>query len=247
MKCKVGLISRPYNVTDDCLINLGEIFDLKIKNDVNLLYELHKNIKYLYPFQVFIESNKIILDNIEEISAIQSRYKLTRKPIMLGNSRKKRIKFNSPELYDISCMVPLFSDKQSIPKYIENKTSSLSFAFILFPYDDPILRGEIVDSCLNISKGEKVYFYILGKIRGMNRVPTCKLSKRYLLKHGLANIFTQEYDKFPDCIDEAVNMIKFSLDPSVKILIGIDRKDMSNVMKNIRKKKLTKQITLICN
>lgn len=246
MKCKVGLISKSYNDSDNCVINLGEIFDLKIKNDVNLLYEIHRNTRYLYPFQAYIE-DRIILDNIEEISAIQSRYKLTRKPIIIGNSSKKRIKFNSPELYDISCMVPLFSDKQSIPKYIENKTSSLSFAFILFPYNDPILRGEIVDSCLNISKGEKVYFYALGKVQGMNRAPTCKLCKRYLLKHGFANIFTQEYDKFPDCIDEAVNMIKFSLDPSVKILIGVEKKDMSSVMKHIRKMKLTKQITLVCN
>lgn len=251
MECKIGLIAKPLNRKQNCFLNIGEIFDKNIRNNINVLYELHTIMKYMYPFKIKIENKDIIPDNLTEIAIIQEKYKLTRKISLYG--KDKDTKFRTPELYDISCMVPLFPNQIPRLRFTESKNNPIRM-IVLFPYENPILRGEILNSCFNLTTKCKTYFYTLGYIRGKNTSSTCELSKRYLLTCGIKkeNIYTENYDTFPDCIMEILNMIKFIFPYTVvKIMFAIARYDMQKFMDYIRlnnAQRLSKQkIQLICN
>jgi hypothetical protein len=250
IKCKIGVISKSRD--KDCFLNLGEIFDKSIRQDVNTLYKLHQNLRYFCPFKATIKGKNVTPDNIEEISTLQKRYKLTRKIYVSGKIPNGKSKFLSPQLYDISCMVPLFPDK--ICKTVVQGKGSTTFMFILFPYTDPIVRGEIVDNCFSVVKDNRVCFYTIGGVYGNNTQSTCDLSRRYLLSCGVedVNINRNQYDEFPDCIIEAMNMIDFLMpDTELKMFLGIQREDMNRVMNHIRlasKFSMFKhKLTLICN
>lgn len=236
IKCKIGLIAKPRDDTQDCFLNLGEVFDKTIRGDVNILYEFHKNLRYLCPFKAEIDGRDGRPDNIEEIMAFQSRYKLTRKIWLNGKTENGTIKFLTPQLFDISCMVPLFQDIISRTVYPKGRNFPAKM-FILFPYSDPFVRGEIIDSCLTVVKDYKVYFYVMGEKKGMNSMITSDLNRRYLLSCGVEdnNIVRNQYDEFPDCIMEALNMINLLL-PYVKMktLLALKREDMNQVMTHIR-------------
>jgi hypothetical protein len=251
INCKIGLISFCVDSSQNCFLNLGEIFDKKIRENINALYEIHTNMRYLCPFKVVIDNENIIPDNMEEISIIQERYKLTRKISMIGKGKSK--KFRAPNLYDISCMVPLFSTKVPRLRYPLSNVTPMRM-IILFPYSDPILRGEIIDACSSFSIEKQTFFYVIGTIQGRNLVPTCDLSRRYLLTCGINsyNINKSQYDIFPDCIFEVLNIIDFILPGrEMELIIAVSKEDMSKVMQKIRlwnsEGKLKKKIQLMCN
>ena len=126
--------------------------------------------------------------------------------------------------------------------------------FILFPYTDPIVRGEIVDNCFSVLGEYKACFYTIGGLQGQNTRATCDLSKRYLLTCGVEddNISRNEYDNFPDCILEALNMIKFIFpDTEMQVFIAVQREDMRRVMDHIRLVNklgmIDRKLYMICN
>lgn len=251
ISCKIGLIAKPRDSTQDCFLNLGEVFDKTIRENVNILYELHTIMKYMCPFKITTEGKNITPDNLEEIAIVQARYKLTRKIWRKG--KYKSTKFLAPELYDISCMVPLFPDKVPRLEYPQSNETPMRM-IILFPYEDPVVRGEIIDSCASISNERKTCFYAIGSVQGNNTRPTCDLSRRYLLSCGIQddNIYREQYDTFPDCIIEALNMINFVLpDTEMEIMIAVSREDMQKVLAYIRMAnalgKLEQRIQLMCN
>lgn len=246
MQCKIGLISKSSDSVHDCFLNLGEIFDKSIHDDRNILYELHTNLRYLRPFTAQIDGKNAVIDNIEEISIFQNHYKLTRKCWIDKTMSSCTVNFLSPQLYDITCMIPLFSD--TIPKSIcYDGNTEPARVFMLFPYSNPIMRGKIIDNCFSIAKKYKSYFFVIGSKKGYN-------SKKYLLSCGVEdkNIICNQYDTFPDCILESLNMIKFMVpDTDMKIFIAVCRKDMNRVMSHIRLYRKTGLINikleLICN
>jgi hypothetical protein len=253
INCNLGLISKPKDHTQNCFLNLGEIFDRSIRQDVNILYELHKNLRYLCAFKAKIEGKDIIPDNIEEISTLQNRYKLTRKIWVKGQVQNGAMKFLSPELYDLSCMVPLFPNK--ISRSICPKGNEMPLRmFVLFPYTDPIVRGEIVNNCFSVLGKYKACFYTIGGLQGHNTRATCDLSRRYLLTCGVEddNISCIQYDEFPDCILEVLNMIKFILpETEMQVFIAVQREDMNRVMDYIRLANklgiIDRKLCMICN
>lgn len=262
INCKIGLISKPFNNSEDCFLNLGEIFDKGIRNNISILYELHKCLPYICSFNIKVKNDIIILDNMEDIISLQDKYKLTRKIWLYGynnmRTNTKKIKFLTPELYDISCMVPLFSDKikRTLCPIVGIKNPLR--IFILFPYKDPTVRGKIIDNCFNIADNHKLYFYTMGGVYGSNTNSISKLNRRYLLSRGVKDedIYMNEYDNnedFDECIIEALNMIDFIISNKEIFLlyIGVESKDMSTTMNHIRKakksNKINRNIYLVCN
>lgn len=69
------------------------------------MYDIFLATTRLYPFTAYITNTNIDLDNIEEIYNFQNRYKLT-KTIMIYGDINGKVDFSTPELWDISCMVP---------------------------------------------------------------------------------------------------------------------------------------------
>jgi len=156
INCRLGLISKPCDDSQDCFLNLGEVFDKTIRGDVNTLYELHKNMRYFCPFEAEVNGRDVRPDNMEEIITFQTRYKLTKKIWINGKIKNGTVKFRTPQLFDVSCMVPLFPDV--IPHAVCPKgNTSPNRMFLLFPYSNPITRGEIVESCFNAVEGCNVF------------------------------------------------------------------------------------------
>ena len=152
-----------------------------------------------------------------------------------------------------SVILPLFPEK--VPRLrIPSSDETPLRMIILFPYKDPVLRGKIIESCVNILNVRKTCFYTIGTVHRKNTRPICDLSRRYLLSCGINddNIYRDRYDKFPDCIMEVLKMIKFILpDTEMEINIAVSRDDMQKVMSYIRlinkSGMLDKRIQLFCN
>ena len=252
--CKIALISKPVNTKINSFINIGEIYDSDMKKDTQFLYDIHKNTKYMGKFKACFKNNNIQIDNIEDIHSIQRRYNLTRR-ILAKGQKKDTILFDKPQLYDITCMVPLFPTK-IYPQYTINDSILLLplQLFLIFPYSDPIIRGELLDRCLELKKDRKIYFCLFGNIYRKNTRATYNFSRDYLLECGIHSddIICGIYDKFPECIQESLLLVEMALNTlSVELFIAVARDDMSQVMNHIRQSKnnlgFRKKIQLICN
>jgi hypothetical protein len=204
-KCTFGLVAKSRDPRNNYLLFLGEIKE----KDEKLLYNLHKELRFLCKFNAAIVDNSILPDNADEILAFQKKYNIEPKILLTGLVEEKTIKLLSPELYDITCMVPLFSDTvtRSI-KQIHN--SQLKVFFILPRCNDPFIRGKIIDTCFEAAGEREMFFYLIGYIYGINKIKTSNLTKRYLLSCGVEdkNIVWDEEDHGHGWLDEAINMIK---------------------------------------
>jgi hypothetical protein len=253
IKCRIGLVAKIKNDLKSYVF-LGEIFDPHIRKDINKLYELHNNLQYLYPFKIGINKTNINLNNIEDIYSLQEKYKLTRK-IYVKNKKLTGIKHClKPQLYDISCMTPLFSTK-TVKRKIPVKLIDPEKIFILMPYKDPIIRGEIIHSCLHIMDNNKAIFICIGDKCGKNLLSTSSLIKKYLITLGVnhTSIICQTYDNPIDCIMEALIMLTMIIqDGTPDIFICVEKHDMGKMLHNIKYINKTtniinNKIKFICN
>jgi len=254
IKCKIGLISLPLDGNMDFCVHLGEVFDKVIKNDKRALYELHSNLRFLYPLKLEINDTSIVPDNLEDIRYFQIKYKMTRK-VYIDNPRKNNTyKYRKPQLYDITCMTPLFTDeipRSVCPVTTHNKTR----VFVLLPYLSPVVRGELVDRCLTMISNETTgVFFTMGKNKGSNVKSTCDLYRRYLLTCGVedSNINKTEYDEFPDCISETlvfVDLIVGSVDHDIYMCVSTEEiGNLLNCVKLLTKLGMLKTpVKFICN
>lgn len=251
IKCKIGLVSFPTNDKEKYYLNLGEIYDKNIRQDISILYELHNNLKYLCGLIVKNKNkDKVIPTNIEEIITLQMKYKLTPKIYITFLQKsdielKENVEFSRPELYDISCMVPLFPN--SIPKCLyQNNESEHSKLFIILPCSDPISRGKIIENCIKTIGKSKGYFLTIGNQIGNNVENSCELNRRYLMSCGVPedSIITNNISYFtPECLRQIYI-------PN-NIFLGVSGKDVGKVLidvRNLRKKKDIKDIIyFICD
>lgn len=247
IKCKIGLIAFPINYSKDYFLYLGELYDKKIKNDEKLLYEFYTKLIYLCSFKVLIKDGKIIPDNLTDLFSFQKRYKLTKKIYSNYTISDGIIKYNSPKLYDLDCMVPLY--KEALIKNIINMNNSNDMRmFILMSYSDPIIRGEIIDNCINAFQNKYACFLIIEGEKDNNAL----LTKRYLISRGVKNkdIIINQYNEFPDCIIEAITIINMLYD-CADIFLGVSRDEICNVSKNIKLLhniiSIKKRFHFICN
>ena len=232
--CKIGIIAFPKNYSKIHFLNIGEIYDKKIKNNINTLYNLHSELKYLCCFRTCNIEGKIIPDNLEEIIIYQTKYKLTRKIFENVCINEEIVEYNEPELYDLSCMVPLFENK--VPRYDYNiKNNEYVRVFILLPEIDPIKRGEIINNCLNCSENREIYFYLLGDRYGSNLEKTINLTRRYLLSCNVPEKYINRLDfsEFPDCIMETITIIE-SIFETCEIYIAVSKENIRDNLEYIR-------------
>jgi len=236
MNCKIGLISFPVNSQKYYFLNLGEIYDKNVRRSPSLLYEFHKNLQYFCEFTATIDASKVFPDNIEEIKFFQRKYKLTPKIFLsdVENEFYEKMEFSAPQLYDMSCMVPLFSEKISKCVYVDNKATQTKL-FIILPYTDPILRGKIIKNCLKSVVDTKGYFLTIGNKKGMNRVNSCELDMRYLLSCGVPEkyIMMNEYEEFPDFIAESLNIANMIFYPDT-VFIGVSTEEVGKILSCVR-------------
>lgn len=247
-KCSIGLVAKSSEPKKNYLLFLGEIKE----KDEKLLYVLHKELRFLCKFNASIVDSSILLDNAEEILAFQKKYNIEPKISVTGVVEEKSIQLLAPELYDITCMVPLFSDK--VMRNVKPICNSKSKVFFIFPRCiDPFIRGKIIDTCFEAADEREMFFYLIGCIYGINKIKTSKLTKRYLLSCGVEdkNIICDKEDQGHGWLVEAINMIKFiTPDEDPEILIAVDRELMKVLMNYIRSEKasgrIDKKVRIIC-
>ena len=246
-KCTIGLVAKSRDPRNNYLLFLGEIKE----KDQKLLYNLHKELRFLCKFNATIIDSSILPDNADEILSFQKKYNIEPKILLTGIVEEKTIKLLAPELYDITCMVPLFSDTVTRIKPIHNSKSKV---FFIFPRCiDPFIRGKIIDTCFEASDVREMFFYLIGYIYVINKIKTSNLTKRYLLSCGVEdkNIICDEEDQGHGWLVEAINMIKFiTPDEDPEILIAVDRELMNVLMNYIRFEKaagrIDKKVRIIC-
>jgi hypothetical protein len=160
------------------------------------------------------------------------------------------VKYLPPELFDISCMVPLFDKPvQYQPIYINNTKQPINNVFIILSHPNPITRGQIIDSCINAINGKKALFVCIGGCIGKNTIKTSVLIKKYLTRCGVPNkdIVIQEFDKYPNCITEALLHINIILQKQTQIFIAVNKERIHDVLVYIKKCKVIQKIRFICN
>jgi hypothetical protein len=249
--CKIGIVARKRDNTSS-FIYLGEIFMSEMRNNVQCLFEIHSYLRFLCSFRAFYKGDKVCIDNMEDIYTLQEKYKLTKRIYITEPKEKGVLKYFAPELYDISCMIPLF--QESVPRYnFINRQGVSDDMFILLPYLDPIIRGKIADSCMNTLKDRPGIFVCVGGKQKQNIMKVGDLYRRYLLSCGVnsEDIIIHEYDELPDLIIDVLTILDMITEKSTRVFIGVDRRDMSDILNYIRVSRamglITRKIQFICD
>ena len=247
-KCRIGIIARPRDPRKDYLLCLGETN----QKDEKFLCDLHKELRFLCKFNAIIDGINILPDNAEEILAFQKKYNIDQKIWVTGDPKEKIIKLLAPELYDITCMVPVFSD--TIPRTVKPTCNSQIRVFFICPScADPFMRGKIIDTCFDAAGEREMSFYLIGGTYGINRIKTCDLMRRYLLSCGVEdkNIVCDGADHGQGWLVEAINMVKFyTSGGDEEIVIAVDRDSMNIFTNYMRSEKavgrIDKKVRIIC-
>lgn len=248
LNCRLAVISWPISQSNqkptsykDIFINLGEIYDENVRNDTKLLYELHVNLKYLYPFKI----KNGIPYNIEDFKPYQEKYKLSCINI---NMKLKNEVYHTPCLYDLSCMKPLFFyDYRFLPTIPSFGTPKI---FIILPYSCPIIRGNILDTCIRLSNQNSLYVLSGDKYEN-NKNTTSTLSSRYLRKRGISmkSIIKNLYNNFPTALLDIFEILNL-LVPDYKdyqLFISCYSKDIYRLMMFIKIRNIKKLLNLTSN
>ena len=241
---RIGIIAKPNisNISKDEYLIIGEY--IGDKNNIDLLYQLYKDLTYLYPFWgISVHHNgytEIIPTNIKDFIYLQNKYNLTKK-IFIPKSRlkSKLIQFNTPQLYNISCGVKLFEDsvihRRVLSHKIQQTPSNKSIIFVIPDYRNPINRGKSIDKSLNLYASSfhdrELFFIVLGNATSPNKIDTWKLSKRYLIKKGVSNdcICTSLCSK--NIIKSICEIIPFiTSNEDIKIYLSVRSSDINNYL-----------------
>lgn len=231
IKCKIGIASRPRKNVQDCFLLLGEIYDNNIRTDIKALYHIHKRLAYMIEFKAIVKKFKVKTNINEDIHQMQTECKLVKTCFFTKRMKDGEHAMLTPELYDLTCMVPLFNDKISLP--IVHKNQSIDkILLVLYPTSNPFVRGELVNECLKKINKEEPLFFIFGK--------ETDGYMKYLMKIGIKvdNILVQECDEDieNDFLDEILNMIEFCYLDQVlwRVYLASPREIIKEVLHEVR-------------
>jgi len=234
--CKIGLISWPITNKSplNLYINLGEIYDKEIKDDLSLLSQFNRDLRYLYPFKYSFKDNKCY--NSEDFKPFRSKYHLTTRARLAGSlinttSHTQEAIFRTPVLYDLTCMVPVF-EKMKLEKISYSPVISGTI-FIVVPTLDPICRGKILDEVI---ANNPRYIMLTGSIAGDNNTSTITLMTRYLKRRGVSTdiILRCHSEKRPTCILDCLAVIDIMALNNLEVAVACSCSDITLLQKSVR-------------
>jgi hypothetical protein len=247
MKCRIGIISK-HSIKGIPDLNIGEyIGDKQDKKNIQMIYNLHVDLSYMYPFYgtstVKSRCTEITPVNIKDFVYLQDKYNLTKKIFIPKPVEDRIILFQSPKLYDMSCGVELFDHKIEKPITKYTNASNKNIVYIIPPYKDPVSRGKSIDVCLESYQyhlERSILFIVTGGISYPNTIETWKLSQKYLIKRGVStniilNITSDTNDLIKSVIDN-VNMLT-NKEEDTLIYIAVKGRDMDKYLLQSRKLK----------
>lgn len=170
---RIGIISKSY--INSIVLVLGEIFDNDFKTS-KVLFQLHKDLSYLYPFTLIVKNGNIIY-NKKDFNSYREKYKITSILKINKKINDSKIIFHSPILVNLDNMENLFSFN-SIPYTLNNIKPIIG---IMLPIYNSIDRGNVLEQIL---KSFPMMIILNGGTHIDNKNSTCILSYRYLRKKG---------------------------------------------------------------
>jgi hypothetical protein len=192
------------------------------------LEELHRDLRYLYPFRVFSEGEKITYENIEDFSYLRKKHNLVG-DIVLSKKFYGKKSFHKPILYNYVSGV---LERSVSPNAIAN-VSIKPRTCILIPYTDPVLRARLAN--IAIKQGFSLYV-TTGEVQGDNTVSTATLYTRYLLSRciPITDIIKVPLDTGLYSIVEALDKLERLNKMNNSIYIACSSQDICNARKMIR-------------
>ena len=256
---KLALISWPLDSKEpksdkDVYLVLGELYDKDVINNIDILKDFNDNIQYIYHFKIKKVDNNIKIYNEEDFIYLRKKFRLTSNVTLHNCDKNTKIVFRTPVLFNISIMKPIFTNISVIPNYIAPKSSHCRI-FMVLPYENPVLRGELLKQCIYFIKEHNYLFILIGDLFGKNKRKTSSLMNNYLLSCGIDPdaIIKNIYDKFPDSITESLELLKFMLDihhyATHDLFIASASFDICKVMLFSKQNKINKDINVqfICD
>jgi hypothetical protein len=137
---RIGIISKSY--INSIVLVLGEIFDNDFKTST-VLFQLHKDLSYLYPFTLIVKNGNIIY-NKKDFNSYREKYKITSILKINKKINVSKIIFHSPILVNLDNMENLFSFN-SIPYTLNNIKPIIG---IMLPIYNSIDRGNVLEQIL---------------------------------------------------------------------------------------------------
>ena len=203
---------------------IGEFYT---EYDISILSEFYRDLDYLYPFRFSVSEN--VCYNAKDISCLQEKYNMTVKPQLIGKTESKILTLRTPILYDISCMVPLFPDKNH--RYVYKQKTDL--VCVVLPYTDPIHRGKLLEKVIDYGPG---FFLLVGGIEKSNKDSIATLASRFLLSRNIPKerILKIGEGKVPDCILESIEVFNMTTAEDYDVVIACRYNNIKNVATSIR-------------
>jgi hypothetical protein len=200
------------------------------------------------PFKIKQTLTGFKISNEEDFRYIRNRYKVTSVVKGLIQDLDTPFVCNSPTLYNISSMKPLFQKK--VLPFAEPVLKKDVRVFIVIPYVNPVLRGKILESCISLIKCYTPLFVLNGGVYGRNKDSTNTLMKRYLRVRGVKDQYINKfpYNNYPECISETLELLPFMVPPNQKIniVIGGASSELREIINFVKKINTRIQIQYVC-
>ena len=249
---KLALISWPLCSKEpksykDIYLVLGEIYDKDVINNIDILKDFNDNLQYIYHFKIKKVDDNINIYNEEDFIYLRKKFRLTSNVTLHNCDKNTKILFRTPVLFNLLVMQPIFANISIIPNYITPKSSHCR-VFMVLPYENPVLRGELLKQCIYFIKEHNYLFILIGNLFGKNKTKTSSLMNDYLLYCGIDtdSIIKNLYDKFPDSITESLELLKFMMDihrySTYDLFIASASFDIGKVMLFSKQNKINKDI-----
>ena len=250
LECEVGVIAKLKQ--NESFLHMGNILDLKRKNQ-NELYEIHTHLYFLHSINITVKNEKYgEMTNECDITEIRTKFNLSG-AIFLQNAKNVLdgvYETKSIELYDITCMQPVFDEKIFYLKKLHSeKKFEKKCVVVLFPYESSIKRGTLVESCDFLCENYDVSFVCIDNDKNKSGL----LYKNYLVARGVReeNIdIVSEGESILDDIISTLTMLDCFFPISSYIYVAIDYNDickMSSFFRNFREKNKMRKLRYISN
>ena len=233
----IYIVSRSFN-NPMVYIILG-----KLLIDKTTLKKLNNDLKYMYPFKIL---KTLEPENIEDFKILESTYGITQKNLLYNfQIGCDSIVFKTPFLCYKKDGIKSIKREQ---KYVFNKNieTNMLRIFFVFPSNNVITRGKILDSSMSMIKKYKPIFFVIGNIQGENKVSTSILMKRFLLTSGIPSeniIKINISNSYEECLLECLEIMQCIFEDKLvkNIFIASESIYMRSLMVFIKKNNINKK------
>ena len=219
------------------------------KNYHNLI-SIFKDIMYLYPFKAKIKGYNSFPTNIEDFNYIIDKYEMKKCMVIYPEPKNNSlISFYKPILFNRTTNKPIFTINMTFPRYRNPSSHSLiKDVFVLLPSINPIVRGNIIEKCIDIISHNNFCFVCTGDVYYENKIKISDLYMRYLISRGIdENNAIKLFDmgEFPDMIDNIRDTLSSYFDCQTRVFICTQHKNMHKTLKYLRKSPRKKKVLIL--